>query len=64
MEDVIARRKKALDGRIAQSDAPGSDPEVRRLRKLLKRAQRRKLKAERRRRLAEKRKKPQPAADS
>lgn len=64
LDAVIARRKKALDGRIAKSDEPKKDTEVRRLRKLLKRAQRKKLKAEKRRRLVEKKQKPQSAAGS
>ncbi len=62
IDQIIARRKKALDERTAKSDDPRKDVEVRRLKKLLKRAQRKKLGAEKRRRLVEKRKKPQPAA--
>ena len=54
IDEVIARRKKALKERLAKSEEPRKDRELRRLRKLLKRAQRKKLKEARRKRLAEK----------
>ena len=58
IDEIIARRKKAFKESRAKSEEPEKDKELRRLRKLLKRAQRKKLKQERRKSLAEKKARP------